>query len=109
VPTSELRQRGAPIKVLTAAEIDKMRTVCRLGREVLNAGAAAIRPGVTTDEIDRVVHEATIARGAYPSPLNYNGFPKSCCTCVGPHVDTPTQWDSFLSTITWTPVRPHPH
>ena len=38
--------------------------------------------GVTTDEIDRVVHEATIARGAYPSPLNYYNFPKSVCTSV---------------------------
>jgi methionyl aminopeptidase len=37
---------------------------------------------VTTDEIDRIIHEATIERGGYPSPLNYNGFKKSCCTSV---------------------------
>ncbi|KAK9918843.1 hypothetical protein WJX75_007458 [Coccomyxa subellipsoidea] len=42
----------------------------------------AVRPGVTTEEIDRVVHEATIAAGAYPSPLNYCNFPKSVCTSV---------------------------
>lgn len=43
---------------------------------------AAVRPGITTDEIDRVVHDATVAAGAYPSPLNYFHFPKSVCTSV---------------------------
>lgn len=42
----------------------------------------AIRPGVTTDEIDRVVHDAAVERNAYPSPLNYFNFPKSVCTSV---------------------------
>ena len=37
---------------------------------------------MTTDEIDRIIHEATIERGGYPSPLNYNGFKKSVCTSV---------------------------
>ena len=42
----------------------------------------AVRPGVTTDEIDRVVHDAVVERGGYPSPLNYFNFPKSVCTSV---------------------------
>ena len=54
----------------------------QLGREVLDIAAAAIRPGITTDEIDEIVHKETIARNAYPSPLNYRGFPKSVCTYV---------------------------
>ena len=41
-----------------------------------------MRPGVTTDALDAVAHEACIARGGYPSPLNYHGFPKSLCTSV---------------------------
>jgi methionyl aminopeptidase len=41
-----------------------------------------VRAGITTDEIDNIVHEETLKRGAYPSPLNYHGFPKSCCTSV---------------------------
>jgi methionyl aminopeptidase len=41
-----------------------------------------VAPGVTGDEIDAYVHELCIARNAYPSPLNYNGFPKSVCTSV---------------------------
>jgi methionyl aminopeptidase len=49
---------------------------------VLDACAAAVRPGVTTDELDRIAHEVTIAGGGYPSPLNYCSFPKSCCTSV---------------------------
>lgn len=49
---------------------------------VLEAAKEAIKPGITTDEIDRIVHEKCIELGAYPSPLNYQGFPKSCCTSV---------------------------
>ena len=37
---------------------------------------------VTTDELDRICHEAYIAGGGYPSTLNYHGFPKSLCTSV---------------------------
>merc|ERR1719247_517212 len=54
----------------------------RVAREVLDAAGRLVAPGVTTDSIDAAVHEAAIARGAYPSPLNYHGFPKSCCTSV---------------------------
>ncbi|KAF9166217.1 Methionine aminopeptidase 1 [Actinomortierella ambigua] len=83
IPVSEQNIRSSSvIEVLKPDEIEKMRTVCRLAREVTDLGIAAVKVGVTTDEIDRVIHEATIARGAYPSPLNYNGFPKSCCTSV---------------------------
>ncbi|KAI8328958.1 MetAP 1 [Chlamydoabsidia padenii] len=82
IPESEERARGAAIKVLSEEEIEGMRKVCKIAREVLDIGAAAIRPGITTDEIDRIVHEATIERGAYPSPLNYYTFPKSVCTSV---------------------------
>ena len=54
----------------------------QLSREILDAAAAHVRPGITTDEIDAVVHEETIKRNAYPSPLNYRNFPKSVCTSV---------------------------
>jgi len=49
---------------------------------VLEEGGRAARPGVTTDAIDGLVHEAYIARGGYPSTLNYHGYPKSLCTSV---------------------------
>jgi len=41
-----------------------------------------VKPGVTTEEIDKVVHEFIISQDAYPSPLNYYSFPRSCCTSV---------------------------
>ncbi|KAJ3023798.1 Methionine aminopeptidase 1 [Thoreauomyces humboldtii] len=82
-PISEMQKRGSTkIITLEKDEIEKMKITARICREVLNAGAKAIKAGVTTDEVDRVVHEACIARDAYPSPLNYHGFPKSCCVSV---------------------------
>ncbi|KAG6431031.1 hypothetical protein SASPL_109106 [Salvia splendens] len=68
--------------IKTPDQIERMRETCLIAREVLDAAARIIQPGITTDEIDVVVHEATIAAGGYPSPLNYNFFPKSCCTSV---------------------------
>jgi methionyl aminopeptidase len=65
-----------------AETIAKCRKVCKLAREVLNLGIQAAKVGAMTDEIDRVVHEATVERGMYPSPLGYYGFPKSLCTSV---------------------------
>lgn len=65
-----------------SSDILKIKRVNALSREVLDIACAAVRPGVTTDEIDRIVHEATTERGMYPSPLNYYNFPKSVCTSV---------------------------
>ena len=48
-----------------------MRVVCRMGREILDLAALAVRPGVRCDEIDTIVHEACMERKCYPSPLNY--------------------------------------
>ncbi len=59
-----------------------MRVAGRVAAEVLIEVGEAVRPGVTTDELDRIGHEACIARGAYPSPLNYKEYPKSLCTSV---------------------------
>ncbi|WP_419854141.1 type I methionyl aminopeptidase [Candidatus Poriferisodalis sp.] len=60
--------------------IDAMRLAGSAARRVLRAVAAEIAPGVTSDHLDEVCHETCIAEGGYPSPLNYNGFPKSLCT-----------------------------
>ncbi|KAJ7084018.1 peptidase M24, structural domain-containing protein, partial [Mycena belliarum] len=82
VPRLEMRDDGKPTRILNTEEIEKMRTVCRMSREILDIAAASVRPGITTDEIDEIVHNATIERNAYPSPLNYRNFPKSVCTSV---------------------------
>jgi methionyl aminopeptidase len=74
--------RHAESAVQSADVIARMRVAGRAAAEVLAQTAAAIAPGVTTDELDAVCHAACIERGGYPSPLNYNHFPKSLCTSV---------------------------
>ncbi|KAG0449109.1 hypothetical protein HPP92_027519, partial [Vanilla planifolia] len=59
-----------------------MRASGRLAAQVLEYAGTLIKPGLTTDEIDKAVHQMIIDNGAYPSPLGYGGFPKSVCTSV---------------------------
>lgn len=82
-PISEQKLKGNTyIRQLDDEEVESLRVACKLGREVLDEAFNAVAVGVTTDEIDRIVHEATVDRECYPSPLNYYQFPKSCCTSV---------------------------
>jgi methionyl aminopeptidase len=68
--------------VKTTEVIERMRVAGRAAADVLRTAAAAVAPGVTTDELDAIAHEGCIAHGGYPSPLNYRFFPKSLCTSV---------------------------
>lgn len=70
------------VAIRSGEEESGIREAARIGRLVLDRAHAAIKPGVTTDYIDQVVHEACIEYGAYPSPFNYYNFPKSVCTSV---------------------------
>jgi methionyl aminopeptidase len=70
------------VEIKSPKEIDSLRRACRIASETLLQTAELIKPGVTTDEINRFVHEDTLRRGARPAPLNYHGFPKSVCTSV---------------------------
>jgi methionyl aminopeptidase len=70
------------IEIKSPKEIEAMRVVCRLTTETLLVVGDKIRPGMTTLDIDRVVHDHTISQGARPAPLHYRGFPKSVCTSV---------------------------
>ncbi|TID13475.1 methionine aminopeptidase type I [Venturia nashicola] len=81
-PRSEQVVSRRNITILNKQEQEAMRKVCRLAREVLDIAAAEVRPGVTTDYLDEVVHKACLERDSYPSPLNYCHFPKSVCTSV---------------------------
>lgn len=71
---------GSEIK--DAETIERMRHASRIAAQALAAAGAAVAPGVTTDEVDRVGHEFLLDHGAYPSTLGYRGFPKSLCTSV---------------------------
>jgi methionyl aminopeptidase len=68
--------------VQPAEVIEAMRVAGRIAARALAAGGAVVRPGVTTDAVDEVVHEYLCDHGAYPSTLGYRGFPKSCCTSL---------------------------
>jgi methionyl aminopeptidase len=69
-------------EVKDAETIEKMRIAGRLAARAMEAAAAAIAPGVTTDELDRIGHEYMLDHGAYPSTLGYRRYPKSLCTSV---------------------------
>jgi methionyl aminopeptidase len=73
------RGTGAPQSPET---IERMRRAGRAAAEVLAAVGAAVRPGITTDDLDAVAHEECVKRGGYPSPLGYQGYAKSLCTSV---------------------------
>src|SRR5579871_2567483 len=57
-----------------------MRAACKSAAETLALAGNNLKPGMTTLDIDRIVHNDTVRRGGRPAPLNYRGFPKSCCT-----------------------------
>ncbi|MGH3977123.1 MAG: type I methionyl aminopeptidase [Pseudonocardiaceae bacterium] len=62
--------------------IEAMRVAGKIAAQALAEGGRAVAPGVTTDDVDRVVHEFLLDHSAYPSTLGYKGFPKSCCTSL---------------------------
>ncbi|KAF8789269.1 methionine aminopeptidase 1D, mitochondrial-like [Argiope bruennichi] len=70
------------IEILSKNSIENIRQSCSLARIVLHEVEKFIKPDVTTDELDAIAHDTCIKYGAYPSPLNYRGFPKSICTSV---------------------------
>ena len=72
--------RGSEIK--DPETIEAMRTAGQLAARALAEVGAAVAPGVTTDDLDRIGHEFLLDHGAYPSTLGYRGFPKSLCTSV---------------------------
>jgi methionyl aminopeptidase len=76
------RPRPSPRVAEPRLRLSRIRRACRAAAEVLAEGARGLQAGVTTDAIDAIVHQAYLARGGYPSTLNYHGYPKSLCTSV---------------------------
>ncbi|MFG3338921.1 type I methionyl aminopeptidase [Glycomyces sp. NPDC048151] len=69
-------------EVKDAETIERMRVAGRIAADALETVGKAVAPGVTTDELDRIVHEYLCDLGAYPSTLGYREYPKSCCTSL---------------------------
>lgn len=84
----EYAQSGRPhnashvLACYEAEELPAIRDAARLARRMLEFAKTLARPGVSTDEIDALTHDEILRCGAYPTPLNYCGFPKSICTSV---------------------------
>lgn len=87
VPRPEYVDRPAPApydgpEVKDPDVVARMRVAGRLAAQARDLVGAAVAPGVSTDELDRLGHEFLCDHGAYPSTLGYRGFPKSLCTSV---------------------------
>ena len=70
------------ISIKNERELEVMRTACRITAAARALAGEMVRPGVTTKEIDKAVHDFIVAQGAKPSFLNYNGYPASACISV---------------------------
>jgi methionyl aminopeptidase len=74
------------IPLKSAAEMEAMRASCRLTAEVLGLVAEAVRPGVTTGELDDRARRLIGERGAKPSFLGYRGYPAAICISINDEV-----------------------
>ncbi len=72
--------------IKTPEQIAGIRKACQINTAVLDEVAKYIKAGMTTADIDRIVYDFTVAQGAIPAPLGYEGFPKSVCTSVNDQV-----------------------
>jgi len=70
------------IAIKNERELQSMRKACKITAAARALAGEMVRPGVTTREIDKAVHDFIVAQGAKPSFLNYNGFPASTCISV---------------------------
>lgn len=86
----EYKDRGAQVpsrKLLkTPKMIEGMKESAKINMACLDEVGKVIHAGMTTEEIDKIVHETTVNMGGIPAPLNYEGFPKSVCTSVNDEV-----------------------
>lgn len=102
VPTRQL--------IKTPEQIEGIRRAGALNTAVLDHVAEHIRQGMTTGEIDRLVYDFTIKHGGIPAPLNYEGYPKSCCTsindvvCHGIPSDEEELWDGDIINVDCTTI-----
>ncbi len=68
--------------IKTEEQIEGIRKSCQLTKKVLDMISEHVKAGITTNQINELVHDFTIKNGAIPSPLNYHSFPKSVCTSI---------------------------
>ncbi len=74
------------IVLRTAKEIEMMRKACQISAEALQLAGEAVKPGITTYEIDQIAYRYIKKQGAEPNFLNYNGFPATACISINDEV-----------------------
>ncbi|NIJ08020.1 methionyl aminopeptidase [Sphingomonas vulcanisoli] len=82
ITADDVVTRTGAIKLYGPEGFEGMRRAGALAADILDALGAHIRPGVTTEAIDRIVYDMTMAGGAVPATLNYRGYTHSCCISV---------------------------
>ena len=86
----ELREKNIIVPtdamIKSDEQIEGIRQASIANSKVLDAVSNAIRPLMTTEEIDQIVNRTSKELGGYPAPLGYEGFPKSCCTSINDQV-----------------------
>lgn len=67
------------VEILSPREADALRVAARMTAATLVAAARSLRAGMSTLDVDKVVHDDTVRRGGRPATLHYKGYPRSCC------------------------------
>ena len=70
------------IQVKSAKEIEIMKKANQIAAEALIVAGNAIKPGMSTWELDKIIHDFIVSKGAVPSSLGYGGFTGSACISV---------------------------
>ena len=73
-------------KPLTDEQIEKIKESAAINTAVLDLVSSKIKAGMSTEEINTIVHDYTVSQGAIPAPLNFQGYPKSVCTSLNDEV-----------------------
>lgn len=74
--------RTSAIKLHGPEAFEGMRAAGRLAAETLDFITPYVKPGITTEQLDKLCHDFIVSHNAVPAPLNYRGFPKSICTSI---------------------------
>lgn len=87
IPRPEYVGKKSPAKytgshVQSPEAIEKIRAAGKIAAQAIQLVGEHCKPGITTDELDRIGHEFIISQGAYPSTLGYRGYPKSLCSSL---------------------------
>lgn len=85
-----LKEKGFEVPshniIKTKEQIEKIKESAKINNAVLDLVAENIKAGMTTEDINKLVHDYTISQGAVPAPLGYHDFPKSVCTSINDEI-----------------------